>query len=117
MNSPRVFIVNEPLRADGSAIISLKPAAVFGEVRCILSAGKPPPDPMESVPAIERALENFSKNDFIVLVGEMDLVAIATAFAMQATGGEVKFLKWDRIHRSYFAYNADLSQLFDKEDA
>lgn len=109
----RVFVINEPRAADGSNLISLKPAAFFGEVICILQPGKPPADPMESVPAIEKALEGFTDKDFIVLVGEMDLVAIAVAFAMQATGGSVNFLKWDRVHRAYFPQSAALPQLFD----
>ena len=45
---------------------------------------------------------------------EGDLPAIATAFAMQATGGKVNFLKWDRIHKNYFLYPANLPQLFEE---
>jgi len=109
---PRAFVVNEPLRADGTPLVSLRPAEFFGDVVCILEAGKPPPDPMESAQAIEDALQGYTSQDFIVLVGEMDLIAIATAFAMRATGGHVNFLKWDRTHRAYFPYDARLPQLF-----
>jgi hypothetical protein len=117
---PRAFVINIPLLADGTPTVSLRPAEFFGTVTQILPAGKPPPDPMESVTAIETAMADYTADDFIVLVGEMDLIAIATAFAMEATGGHVNFLKWDRTHRAYFPYAASLPQLFtdlDDEDA
>ena len=110
----RVFVVNVPTWSDGKPTINLKPAEVFGDIVHILGQGKPPPDPMESVARIEVVLKDYTNNDLIVLVGEMDLIAIATAFAMQATGGKVNFLKWDRIHKNYFLYPANLPQLFEE---
>jgi len=114
-NRPRVFVVNLPADADGTPRVSMRPAEFFGEVVTILANGKPPPDPMDSVAAIERAMADYTADDFLVMVGEMDLIALATAFAMQATGGVVQFLKWDRVHRAYFPYAATLPQLFDDE--
>ncbi len=102
----RVFVINEPLRADGSPLVSLKPAEFFGSVIHILPAGKPPADPMESLPRIEEVLADYREGDFIVLVGEMDLVALAVAVALEANEGRVNFLKWDRNNRAYFPQRA-----------
>lgn len=120
MTRPRIFVVNLPADADGTPRVSMKPAEFFGQVVYITPLGsRPPPDPMDSVPTIERAMADYTVADFLVLVGEMDLIALAAAFAMQATGGVVNFLKWDRNHRAYFPYKATLPQLFtdDEPDA
>ena len=101
MNS-RVFVVHEPTAPDGSRMVNLRPAAAHGDVTYILPAGRPPSDPEASLPAMRTALASFTPLDFIVLVGELDLVAAAAVLASRASGGPVSFLKWDRDARAYF---------------
>jgi len=93
---PTVFVIHEPTFPDGGRMVDLRPASVHGNVEFILPAGRPPVDPEASLPQIRTALAKFTAQDFIVLLGELDLVAAAAVIASRASGGPVNFLKWDR---------------------
>lgn len=109
----RVFVIHEPRRADGSPQVNLRPAAIFGDVTVVLGQGKPHPDPMVSLPSIRAALAEYRPEDYIVLLGEMDLVALATWVALERCGS-VRFLKWDRQNGAYFPVVANLEE--NRED-
>ena len=96
----RCFVTHEPLSADGGRLVNLRPAAAFGELTFILPPGRPPADVAAWLPAIDKAMAGYREGDYIVLVGEMDVLAAASIAAARASR-TVRFLKWNRDTRNY----------------
>lgn len=105
MNSrPRVFVVNEPLKMEGGEwvrVLNLRPARDHGELVFLLPAGQLPEDPAPTLKMLKRGLADFTKEDYLLLVGDPRAIAWAGAMAAKNTGGELKLLHWQRDHRRY----------------
>ena len=114
MNRPRVYIVHEPKRFDQRSrelvsAFNVKTAAEFGDITYILSsANRPPIDPEASLPAIRKAMALFKPQDYLLLIGDMNLVAWAGAIAARATDGVLNLLRWDNVDKRYVAFHAKL---------
>jgi hypothetical protein len=105
MIRPRVFVVNEPMKYDARSgemipVHNIRPATEFGDLTFVLhGSNRPSEDPDVVLPQIREAMRNFNQEDYILLVGDMDLVAWAVALAYKSTGTTVKLLKWSREGR------------------
>lgn len=114
MSRPRVFIVHEPMRRDPRSkemvpAHDLRPASQFGDLKFILpGAVRPALDPESSLPAIRDAMSGFMEDDYLAMVGDMNLVIWAAALGLRATGGIMKLLKWNNQDRCYVATQARL---------
>ena len=108
---PTVFIPQVPSRLDNGNWVptaDVTPAKEFGELRHIMPMGMNIADPDEIVKQLDEGLENFSDGDFLLLLG--DPIVIAVAAAIVARNCEViQLLKWDRRMQRYFAFTIDLS--------
>ena len=50
---------------------------------------------------VEKILENFTEEDYLLLIGDPVSIGIATHYAAKKTD-VVKFLKWDNREYTYF---------------
>lgn len=111
---PTVFVIHEPLRRDRATgemypMHDLSPAAEFGDIRVVLpSANRPALDPEASLPLIREAMADFAPDDYLVLVGDINLVCWAAALAARATDGAIRLLRWDGRGCRYVALEAQL---------
>jgi hypothetical protein len=103
MNNSRVFVVNEPLKFDHNLqaevrMIDLKPAAEYGELVFLLPPGRLPMDPTPTIQALQKGLEDYQPEDFLLLVGDPRAIAFAAAIAADKTDGQLRLLVWQRDH-------------------
>lgn len=78
----------------------LSPARVFGEIKFLLGPSVSPFEPEPVIRQLEVALQNFSDDDFLLLVGNPILIGLATAVAADVNG-RVNFLQWSGINQCY----------------
>lgn len=108
------YIINEPLRFDGHSgklipMYDLTSAESFGRLVYVLPRGNnPPKDPELTLPLIKDAMRHYTKEDYIIAVGHIELFSWATALAVQATDGIINQLKWDNSIEQYVPRRARL---------
>jgi hypothetical protein len=104
-NNPRVFVIHESTVVDKAGTVTgdknLSPATVFGDIVRILPPGRPPGDPTWAVEQIEDALDNITVDDYLIMIGAPEWIAVAGAVAARQTGGILRLLKWNRDERCY----------------
>lgn len=100
---PKVYVVSETTQHN------VTPALQYGEIVTIL-----PPNAQilfSVVPAvnrIKRKLENFSDEDYLVLIGDPSAIGIVCSAAAAKNSGRFKLLKWDRREKLYVPIQVDL---------
>lgn len=102
----RVFIVQKQMRWDATQgeltpRFNLGPAKQYGELIFLLS---PTAKPFNSEPIIrelQQKLDDFSHEDYLLLVGNPCLIGWATAIAADASGGPVRMLQWNGRDNKY----------------
>lgn len=110
MTPPRVFVIQQPAKFDsGSRAFvpkyDLSAAEKFGELIYLIEPGGLFRDNTKAaIVRIKRGLETFTRDDFILALG--DPVAIAAACLIAgARAPSVNLLKWDRHTAAYEAYS------------
>jgi hypothetical protein len=101
-----VFVVNEPVRVDPMTgaegrVIDLSPALEYGDLHHLLVPGKLPSDLRGTIAALDRGLETYGDDDYLLLVGDPVAIGIATAMAALANEGRVRVLRWHPRVRRY----------------
>lgn len=99
-----VYVIHEPVKWNGNKMIkqvSLKPAEMFGSVKIIFPGTDRPPPPFEACAVLRKALSNFTADDYLVVLGDMDLVIWASLVAMLKVNGNLRLLKWNSRDRRY----------------
>jgi hypothetical protein len=100
---PTVYVVSETNQHN------ISPALQFGEIETIL-----PPNAqvafsvVPTVRRIQRKLENFSDQDYLLFIGDPTAIAIVSAVAAARNHGRYKCLKWDRFSKRYIPIQVDL---------
>ena len=100
---PKVYVVSETPQHN---IVS---ALDYGQIETIL-----PPNAqiafsvVPTVRRIQRKLEKFSDEDFLLLIGVPSAIGIACAVAASKNNGRFKCLKWDKRERRYIPLEVDL---------
>jgi hypothetical protein len=105
---PRVFAPQQPSRFDTSTrlwipTMNMQPAAKYGELVVLLP---PNANRLHTVPlleALKTGMSDFTKDDWLVAVGDPSLIAAAACIASRKTGGVLRLLKWDRLTSDYIA--------------
>ncbi len=94
----RVFIVKIPefFDTDGRWKPKFVPrgAEKFGTVKLLIPSGQHLIE--EEFQSIKLGLEDFTENDYLILMGSPIQMGLATHIAMKRTGGKVQFLNWNR---------------------
>jgi hypothetical protein len=100
---PKVYVVSETPQHN---IVS---ALDYGQIETIL-----PPNAqiafsvVPTVRRIQRKLEKFTDEDYLLLIGDPSAIGIACAVAASKNNGRFKCLKWDKRERRYIPLEVDL---------
>ena len=135
MRTPRVFVVNEPLRKDDASgalerFLPIERAAEHGEIVKLTPDGSPPGNIATWLRMIDDGLAAWEDGDFLVLVGDQGLLAYAAAVVGHKiarldqpgnffVGPEpvLRALKWSRHKSAYDAVNLAFSSPTPAESA
>jgi hypothetical protein len=108
----RVFVVhNQYKKTDDGFLVpkyDLNIALEWGNLTCLLSPSASPFHPERIVPELQHKLKDFTKNDYLLLVGNPVLIGMATAIAARASGGEVQMLQWNGRDQRYIPVKTSL---------
>jgi hypothetical protein len=83
--------------------MNMQPAEKFGELVVLLP---PNANRLHIVPlleALKSGMVSFTKDDWLVAVGDPSLLSAAACIAARKTGGLLRLLKWDRMTSDYLA--------------
>ena len=100
---PKVFVVSETGQHNISSAMD------FGDIEVIL-----PPNAQvafsvaPTVARIQRRLEKFTDEDYLLFIGDPTAIAIISAVAASKNNGRYKCLKWDKFERRYIPIQVDL---------
>lgn len=109
---PKVYVVvDDPNK-------NITPAMDFGDVEIVLPAGTQITfAPKPAVDLIRRKMMLYTKEDYIVAVGDPVAIGAVCAAAAEATGGVFTILKWDRQEKRYIPVRIDLASVTSRSDA
>jgi hypothetical protein len=100
---PTVFVVSET----GSHNITS--ALNYGDIETVL-----PPNAQiafsvyPTVRRIQRKLEKFTDEDYLLFIGDPTAIGIISAIAASKNNGRFKCLKWDKLEKRYIPIQVDL---------
>lgn len=88
---------------------NILPAQKYGEIKTLfapdfqvgLSAG-------QTAQRLMAKMSRFTKDDYLLLIGDPVIIGIATAVASHWANGKVQLLKWDRHEHMYYPVSFDL---------
>lgn len=101
---PKVFVVSE------TGQHNITSALDFGEIEVVL-----PPNAQvafsvaPTVARIQRKLEKFCDEDYLLFIGDPTAIGILSAVAAFKNNGRYKCLKWDKYERRYIPIQVDLN--------
>jgi folate-dependent tRNA-U54 methylase TrmFO/GidA len=88
---------------------NIRSAEKFGDLKVLL------PDNRQIVLSsgpltfkLRKELKDFNDNDYLLLIGDPAIIAIAGAVVSDVNGGRFKILKWDRDEKRYYDIEIDL---------
>ena len=108
---PKVYVVSETTQHNIASALD------YGQIETIL-----PPNAqiafsvVPTVRRIQRKLEKFSDEDYLLLIGDPSAIGIACAVAASKNNGRFKCLKWDKRERRYIPLEVDLFKKGDLDD-
>ena len=88
---------------------NIRSAEKFGELKVILPDNKQ--IVLSSGPLtfkLIHELKDFNDKDYLLLMGDPAIIAVAGAVASDVNGGRFKVLKWDRDEKKYYDIEIDL---------
>ncbi len=98
-----VYVVQENPR------YNITPAQRFGEIIVLLPPGAQVMfSPGPTVHELNRKLQHFSDEDYLLCIGDPVAIGIATAVACRWNQGRARLLKWDRQETDYYAIPINL---------
>ena len=88
---------------------NVRSAEKFGDLKVVLPDNKQ--IVLSSGPLthkLKKELSTFCDNDYLLLMGDPAIIALAVAVASDVNGGKFKVLKWDRDEKKYYDIEIDL---------
>ena len=88
---------------------NIRSAEKFGDLKVVLPDNKQ--IVLSSGPLtfkLRHELKDFNDNDYLLLMGDPAIIALAGAVASDVNGGKFKVLKWDRDEKRYYDIEIDL---------
>ena len=88
---------------------NIRSAEKFGDLKVVLPDNKQ--IVLSSGPLtfkLKHALKDFNDDDYLLLMGDPAIIALAGAVASDVNGGKFKVLKWDRDEKKYYDIEIDL---------
>ncbi len=88
---------------------NVRSAEKFGDLKVVL------PDNRQIVLSsgpltfkLQQELKDFNDEDYLLLMGDPAIIAVAGAVVSDVNGGRFKVLKWDRDEKRYYDIEIDL---------
>jgi hypothetical protein len=91
MSVPKVYVVSETLQHN------IASAQDYGQISVA-----------PTVRRVQRKLDKFTDNDYLLLIGDPSAIGICCAVAAFKNNGRFKCLKWDKRERRYIPLEVDL---------
>jgi len=88
---------------------NVRSAEKFGDLKVVLPDNKQ--IVLSSGPLtfkLKHELKDFNDDDYLLLMGDPAIIALAGAVASDVNGGRFKILKWDRDEKKYYDIEIDL---------
>ena len=88
---------------------NVRSAEKFGDLKVVLPDNKQ--IVLSSGPLtikLNHTLKDFNDDDYLLLMGDPAIIALAGAVASDVNGGRFKILKWDRDEKKYYDIEIDL---------
>jgi hypothetical protein len=92
---------------------NLTPARQYGELNVMLPPGNLVLSPAPTIKRLRKSLNTFSKEDYLLLMGDPVGMSLAFTIASEKTNGFVKVLKWDRQHETYLPITLNLNERYE----
>jgi hypothetical protein len=113
--SNTVYVVQDHRRYDKLtgqyvSVHDLSPAEEFGQLKYLLTPTAAPWAPESIINDLWEGLEGFKPGDYLLMVGNPVLCALAAVVACDITGGRISFLQWNGKEYRYSPVEA---QVFD----
>ena len=111
-DSPTVYVIQHiPGTAEGRPKINIMGAAEYGKFKFLLPELSQiifSPGPL--IFRLRKELQNYKKQDYLLLTGDPAIIGVACSIVSDITGGKYKFLKWDRQEKTYYTIEINLHQ-------
>lgn len=109
----RCFVPQTPTRYDKTIdartpTVNFSPAKKFGDIVVCLPAGMSPYLTMPAYRLMEERMRDFSREDFLIAVGDPIVIGMAFCIAAGKTGGKFSMLKWERFSGEYLRVNVEV---------
>lgn len=109
---PKVFIPQVAERYDAASgrrvpTFDFAPAAQFGQLTPILERDDNPLFLARITPKIQKALESFAKDDYLLAVGDPSVIAICAGILLRRQN-TLNLLKWDKKLSNYITLSLNL---------
>ena len=88
---------------------NIRSAEKFGDLKVVLPDNKQ--IVLSSGPLtfkLRHELKDFNDKDYLLLMGDPAIIAVAGAVVSEVNGGKFKVLKWDRDEKKYYDIEIDL---------
>tara|TARA_R100000306_G_C4359463_1_gene134537 strand:- start:341 stop:655 length:315 start_codon:yes stop_codon:yes gene_type:complete len=88
---------------------NVRSAEKFGDLKVLLPDNKQ--IVLSSGPLthkLQKELKDFNENDYLLLIGDPAIIAVAGAIVSNINNGKFKVLKWDRDEKKYYDIEIDL---------
>ena len=88
---------------------NIRSAEKFGDLKIVLPDNKQMI--LSSGPLtfkLQKELRDFNDNDYLLLIGDPAIIAVAGAIVSNINNGRFKVLKWDRDEKQYYDIEIDL---------
>lgn len=100
-----VYVISETTQHNISSALD------FGQIKTLLPPGSQVSfSPAPTVRRLQRGLEKFSDDDYLLCIGDPTAIGIACAVAASRNNGRFKVLKWDKHEKRYIPIAIDLFQ-------
>jgi hypothetical protein len=100
---PKVYVVSETTQHNIASALD------YGQIETILPLNAQIAfSVVPTVRRIQRKLEKFNDEDFLLLIGDPSAIGITCAVAASRNNGRFKCLKWDKRERRYIPLEVDL---------
>lgn len=109
---PKVFIPQVAERFDHASqrripTFDFTPAAQYGQLTPILERDDNPLFLARITPKIQKVLDTFGNDDYLLAVGDPSVIAICAGILMRRRN-QLNLLKWDKKMGSYIVLNLNL---------
>lgn len=88
--------------------INIDPALKYGELVVMLPPNANRLHIAPLVAALQEQMANYTRDDYLVAVGDPSLIAAAACIAIRRTNGLLRILKWDRLSSTYLPVEVEL---------